>query len=124
VDKNLGEKLTEELPDILAWMMEGYRLWHYEGLVKPKAVEDAVKDYQSEMDVISAFLNSDYITSGGEVKSSVLYAVYCKWAAESNEYKMPSRKFSIEIGKKFTKRKSNGCMIYSGLSISGVSIGS
>jgi putative DNA primase/helicase len=123
VDKNLGEKLTEELPDILAWMMEGYRLWHYEGLVKPKAVEDAVKDYQSEMDVISAFLNSDYITSGGEVKSSVLYAVYCKWAAESNEYKMPSRKFGIEIGKKFTKRKSNGCMIYSGLSISGVSIG-
>lgn len=124
VDKNLGEKLQDELPDILAWMMEGYRLWRYEGLVKPKVVEDAVKAYRNEMDVISAFLDSDYVMEGGEVKSSVLYAVYCKWAAESNEYKMPSRKFGIELGKKFSKRKSNGCIIYSGLSVSGITIGS
>lgn len=123
VDKNLGEKLQDELPDILAWMMEGYRLWRYEGLVKPKVVEDAVRAYRNEMDVISAFLDSDYVIEGGEVKSSVLYAVYCKWAAESNEYKMPSRKFGIELGKKFSKRKSNGCIIYSGLSVSGITIG-
>lgn len=44
VDKNLGEKLREELPDILAWMMEGYRLWKYEGLVKPAVVESAVRE--------------------------------------------------------------------------------
>lgn len=123
VDKNLGEKLQDELPDILAWMMEGYRLWRYEGLVKPKVVEDAVRAYRNEMDVISAFLDSDYVIEGGEVKSSVLYAVYCKWAAEGNEYKMPSRKFGIELGKKFSKRKSNGCIIYSGLSVSGITIG-
>lgn len=36
------------MPDILAWMMEGYRLWKYEGLHKPKAVEDSVKEYRNE----------------------------------------------------------------------------
>ena len=124
VDKNLGEKLRKEMPDILAWAMEGYRLWKYEGLHKPKAVEDSVKEYRTEMDVIAAFLASDYIAEGGEIKASVLYTIYCKWASESNEYKMSSRKFSGEIGKKFSKHKSNGCIIYSGLSVSGITIDS
>ncbi len=117
VDKNLGEKLTEELPDILAWMMEGYRLWRYEGLNKPMVVMEAVKEYRNEMDVISAFLSSDYIAAGGEVKSSVLYALYCQWAAECNEYRMSSRKFGVELTKRYNKRKSNGNIIYTGISL-------
>ena len=116
VDKCLGEKLREELPDILAWMMEGYRLWRYEGLNKPKAVEDSVREYRSEMDVIAAFIDSDYIVQGGEIKASILYAIYCKWAAESNEYKMPSRKFGIELSKRFDKKMKNGCVHYQGIS--------
>lgn len=123
VDKDLGEKLNDELPDILAWMMDGYRLWKYEGLYKPKAVMDAVKEYQNEMDVISSFLNSDYVLEGGEVKSSVLYAVYCRWSAECNEYKMPARKFGIEIGKRLDKSRKSDGLYYCGLSVGGVSIG-
>lgn len=121
VDKNLGDKLREEMPDILAWMMEGYRLWKYEGLNKPKAVQDAVKEYRNEMDVIAAFLASDYCVDGGEAKASALYAVYCRWAAENNEYKMPSRKFGIEMSKHYNKRTSNGVR-YIGISLA-VSVG-
>lgn len=101
--------------------MEGYRLWKYEGLNKPKAVQDAVKEYRNEMDVIAAFLASDYIAEGGEAKASALYAVYCKWAAENNEYKMPSRKFGIEMSKHYNKRTSNGVR-YIGISLA-VSVG-
>ena len=123
VDKNLGEKLREEMPDILAWMMEGYRLWKYEGLHKPKAVEDSVKEYRTEMDVIAAFLDSDYCMDGGEAKASSLYAVYCRWAGESNEYKMSSRKFGIEMGKRYKKKKdSKGNITYVGLSLTSISI--
>lgn len=122
VDKNLSEKLQQELSDILAWMLEGYRLWRYEGLDKPKAILDSVKEYQTEMDVISAFLSSDYAAQGGEVKSSVLYAAYCKWAAENNEYKMPSRKFGIEMSKRYTKKMLHGCVHYCGLSLT-ISVG-
>ena len=121
VDKNLGEKLREEMPDILAWMMEGYRLWKYEGLHKPKAVEDSVKEYRNEMDVIAAFLASDDIAEGGEIKASVLYAIYCEWAAKSNEYKMSSRKFGIEMCKRYTKIHKMDGWYYQGLST--ISIG-
>lgn len=122
IDKNLGEKLSEELPDILAWIVGGYRLWATEGLHKPKVVEDAVKQYQTEMDVISAFLSSDFCIDGGEAKASALYAVYCQWADENNEYKMPSRKFALEIGKKYNRRKSNSQYYYVGISLSGITV--
>ncbi|MDE5861449.1 MAG: hypothetical protein K2H28_04570, partial [Ruminococcus sp.] len=61
VDRKLPHKLEEELPDILAWTVEGYKLWKMEGLRKPKVIEDAVEEYRNEMDVISAFLASDYV---------------------------------------------------------------
>lgn len=123
IDKDLGTKLTAELPDILAWMLEGYRLWRHEGLNKPKVVLDAVKEYRNEMDVISAFLDSDYVAEGGEVKASALYALYCQWAAECNEYKMSSRKFGVELVKRYNKVHRKNGWTYIGISLSGLSIG-
>lgn len=122
VDKNLPYKLMKELPDILAWMADGYKLWKSEGLRKPKVIADAVEEYRNEMDVISAFLASDYVIQGGECKAQALYAVYCQWAAECNEYKMPSRKFGLEMTKRYNKVKKRDAFYYDGLSLT-VNIG-
>lgn len=123
VDKNLPFKLMQELPDILAWMADGYKLWKSEGLRKPKVIADAVEEYRNEMDVISAFLASDYVVQGGEVKAQALYAVYCQWAAECNEYKMPSRKFGLEISKRYNKVHKMTGWFYQGISLDNISIG-
>ena len=123
IDKRLPYKLMEELPDILGWIVEGYRLWKSEGLYKPKVIEDAVEEYRNEMDVISAFLASDYVVQGGEVKAQALYAVYCQWCVESNEYKMSSTKFGREIAKRFNKVHKKTGWYYSGISIDNISIG-
>ncbi|MDE6666597.1 MAG: DNA primase, partial [Ruminococcus sp.] len=123
VDKNLSQKLMQELPDILAWIADGYKLWKMEGLRKPKVIEDAVEEYRNEMDVISAFLASDYVVQGGEVKAQMLYAVYCQWAEECNEYKMPSRKFGIEILKRYNKIHKKTGWVYQGISLDSISIG-
>lgn len=122
VDKNLPYKLMQELPDILAWIVEGYKLWKMEGLRKPKIIADAVEEYRNEMDVISAFLASDYVVQGGEVKAQALYAVYCQWAAECNEYKMPSRKFGIEMSKRYNKIRKKSGFVYDGISLDNISI--
>lgn len=123
VDKNLPYKLMQELPDILAWIVEGYKLWKTEGLRKPKVIADAVEEYRNEMDVISAFLASDYVVQGGEVKAQALYAVYCQWCSESNEYKMSSTKFGREIAKRYNKIRKNSGFFYDGISIDNISIG-
>lgn len=123
VDKNLPFKLMQELPDILAWIVEGYKLWKMEGLRKPKIIADAVEEYRNEMDVISAFLASDYVVQGGECKAQALYAVYCQWTAECNEYKMSSTKFGREIAKRYNKIRKNSGFFYDGISIDNISIG-
>lgn len=123
IDKYLPFKLMQELPDILAWIVEGYKLWKMEGLRKPKVIADAVEEYRNEMDVISAFLASDYVVQGGEVKAQTLYAVYCQWAAECNEYKMPSRKFGLEISKRYNKVHKMTGWFYQGISLDNISIG-
>ena len=123
VDKKLPYTLMEELPDILAWIVDGYRLWKTEGLRKPKVIADAVEEYRNEMDVISAFLASDYVVQGGEVKAQALYAVYCQWADECNEYKMPSRKFGLEMTKRYNKIRKTSGFFYDGISLDSISIG-
>ncbi|MDE5582192.1 MAG: toprim domain-containing protein, partial [Ruminococcus sp.] len=123
VDRKLSQKLEKELPDILAWAVEGYKLWKMEGLRMPKVIADAVEEYRNEMDVISAFLASDYVVQGGEVKAQALYAIYCQWCSESNEYKMSSTKFGREIAKRYNKIKKMAGWFYQGISLDNISIG-
>lgn len=115
VDKNLKYKLKQELTGILNWAVEGCIKWQREGLKMPKAVEDAVKEYKSEMDVITAF-TEDCTTQGpGEVKASDLYKAYATWADENNEYKMSNTKFGKEISLRFNKVRGRNGVMYEGL---------
>lgn len=100
VDRNLPYKLRKELPSILKWAVDGYALYKSEGLRMPAAVMNAVEDYRREMDVISAFLTACCTVGSGAEQSSVLYAVYCRWASDNNEYKMSHTRFTGELLKK------------------------
>lgn len=100
IDRNLPYKLRKELPSILKWAIDGYALYKSEGLRMPLVVRNAVNDYRREMDVISSFIASCCILGSGSEQSSVLYAVYCKWASDNNEYKMSHTRFTAELLKK------------------------
>lgn len=115
VDKHLVHHLRAELPGILRWAVEGCLMWQREGLKKPAAVEDAVKEYRAEMDVVSAFLEACCVLGDGREKTTDLYQSYTKWADENNEYKMSSRKFAQELLKKFERVKSNSVYYYKGV---------
>ncbi|MBS4538194.1 hypothetical protein GOQ27_06950 [Clostridium sp. D2Q-11] len=115
VDKNLKYKLKKELTGILNWAVEGCMKWQREGLKMPEAVQDAVKEYKSEMDVISAFLEDCTERGPGAVKASELYKSYINWADENNEYKMSNTKFGKEISLRFNKVKKRQGIFYEGV---------
>jgi len=56
-DPMLEEKLKEEAPQILGWMIRGCIEWQREGLQKPAAVDAATDKYFTEQDVFSQFLD-------------------------------------------------------------------
>jgi hypothetical protein len=55
-DKDLPNKLRQELPGILAWCVAGCRLWQEEGLEPPEEVRDATECYRAGQDVLGEFL--------------------------------------------------------------------
>lgn len=118
VDKNLKYKLKKELTGILDWAVTGCLLWQREGLNPPAEVENAVKEYKSEMDVISAFLSE--CTDGvdfKDTKASEMYHAYVKWAEENNEYKMSNTKFGKELSERFERIKTNTGWYYRGVGL-------
>lgn len=123
IDKNLKYKLRAEYPAILKWAVDGTLIWQREGLKMPKAVEDAVSEYKSEMDVISAFVEDELMPTDGEVRSSELYHRYSEWASENNQYKMSSTKFGTEFGKKFEKIRKRDGVYFKGITLKSFSTG-
>ncbi|MGN0648464.1 MAG: phage/plasmid primase, P4 family [Oscillospiraceae bacterium] len=115
LDKHLKYKLVKEAEGILKWAVQGCLKWQNEGLTMPKKVLDAVREYQHEMDVISAFIDACCVTGEGETKASKLYAVYAKWAEEHNEYLMSSTKFGTEMSKRFERNKTKAGLCYRGV---------
>ena len=103
VDKNLKYKLRDEFPQILAWAVEGCIKWQKQGMEEPEVVQDAVKEYKVEMDLLASFIEQcieiDY-DAKDTIPASELFRVYSKWAKANNEYEMSSKKFFREISKK------------------------
>ncbi len=118
VDKNLKFKLKSELKGILKWAIEGCLLWQKEGLKLPQAVMQATKEYRNEMDVISTFLEEcTEVNNSSIAKAAKIYEVYKKWSRDNNEYEMSSRKFGIEMCKRFEKTHKRDGWYYKGIDI-------
>lgn len=119
VDRSLPLKLRKELPAILKWAVDGYALYKSEGLRLPSAALNAVNDYRREMDVVSAFISACCTVGGGLEQSSTLYAVYCKWASDNNEYKMSHTRFTTELLKKdgIERKRERDAIYFKGLSL-------
>ena len=79
-DRDLLNKLQEELPGILAWAVNGCLEWQKNGLGVPEEVSEATKEYKNEMDIISDFINECCIEGEGyHVLSRDLYNTYKEW---------------------------------------------
>ena len=117
-DLTLKYKLVKELPGILRWAIDGCLLWQAEGLVMPRAVQQATDAYRAEMDVISGFLGSCCVTGQQyEENASRLYAAYCSWAESNHEYVMSSTKFGTELSKRFERVRKNPKWYYRGVAL-------
>lgn len=97
VDRQLGRKLRDELPGILAQAVRDCLQWQAQGLDAPLAVTDATAAYFSEMDILAPFLTSTCVLDpNARVAHKELYAAYGQWAEENN-IRMPL------TGPQFTK---------------------
>ena len=97
-DPKLPEKLREELPGVLAWMVRGCLEWQREGLGEPEKVERATLGYRAEMDVLADFINECCVTRPGVwVEFKNLWEAWTRWCEESNEQAGNKRRFADRL---------------------------
>lgn len=109
-DSRLTEKLKEELPGILNWLLDGYELHATEGTEPPTKVREATDQYQAEQNKLKRFIEERCVVSnqgtpyGGsdlwETKED-LYEAYKQWSEKGNTQAEQIRKFGehmVELG--------------------------
>lgn len=107
VDKTLKQKLLTEKDGILAWIIDGFRLYKEEGLKEPKRVLDSIIEYKEESDKFSEFINEKCnIGRGFEVSSQHLLEAASNWAknlgfkVRRNDLRDYMKKHGYELKKK------------------------
>ncbi len=97
-DRKLLEKLREELPGVLAWIVRGCMEWRREGLKPPDDVRRATAAYRTEMDILGAFLRECCIVDlDSNVAAKDLYDAYKLWCEENGERAETQRRFGARL---------------------------
>ena len=114
-DPRLLDALTEELPGIFNWMLQGCLEWQSGGLRPPGDVLSAGNEYREDMDRLGEFLNGDYVVEPGNdrltIMSRELYGEYRLWCSLNHETPVSQRVFNKmlqERGLRKARRTTSG----------------
>ncbi|MEP3331664.1 phage/plasmid primase, P4 family [Sedimentitalea sp.] len=103
-DLNLADKLKEEWPAILRWMIDGCLAWQKQGLDAPQKVRDASKEYMDAEDLLGQFIEQECETNlldtSMGISKDILFSRYNAWRV--NEGLKPVVK--MQLGKDLLKR--------------------
>jgi putative DNA primase/helicase len=109
-DERLTEKLRDEWPGILQWMIDGCLEWQEHKLAPPKAVSDATTAYLEAEDAIAAWIEdcADRDANAWE-SSNNLFTSWSAWATKTGEYVGQQKKFvlALETRGLMFKRQNN-----------------
>jgi putative DNA primase/helicase len=108
-DHQLYEKLREEWPQILAWMIEGCAKWQKYALSPPDCVRDATDNYLETEDALGQWIEECCERIDGSSESANLYRSYTQWCEKNGEHAWGRRAWAnalVERG--FTAGKGSG----------------
>lgn len=106
-DQYLGEKLTAELPGILAWAVQGCLIWQtVRFLDEPAAITTATREYQGDEDLLADFL-TDKCELGADLSTDQksMKKAYIDWCNENAIGKpMGPKKFVTRLEEKHCRK--------------------
>lgn len=107
-DPLMLDKLTAELPGILAWAVRGNMLWQRQGISAPEIVTKATGEYRTDQDTIGQFINDCCeVGPSFEVSAGAIYRAYETWAKQLGLRPESGTKFGSDLGRRgFEVRKS------------------
>jgi putative DNA primase/helicase len=115
-DRALYEKLCDELPGILNWIVEGCIAWQRDGLGAPPAVVAATAAYRESEDRIASFFSESVVADATGIASrSQLRAAYEAWCRTSGEKPLDSKAFTEAVRERAKEHKVGGMRLWRGV---------
>jgi putative DNA primase/helicase len=96
-DKEIGNKLQNELPGILAWMIAGCGAWQKHGLAPPKIVTDATAAYLEAEDAVAAWIEDCCERTEAFTTSTCLFRSWSDWATNNGEQVGSLKRFAAAL---------------------------
>lgn len=119
-DKDLVSKLSDEIPQILGWMIDGAMKWQAFGLTQPAVFDEATREYRAEMDVVQRWLDEVCeFKPSYRTKSSELFKNFSQYAKVNREFEMSHTAFGRNLSRKYNKRVVVGVTYYYGIALKG-----
>ena len=117
-DKDLKNKLMQEAPQILGWIIKGFALYMSEGLKSTDEIDTEIKSYRSEMDLVQRWINENCELDSSYFQSSMeLFKNLTDYINANKEFAMSNTLFGRNMAKKFERARLNGVMTYKGIRI-------
>jgi putative DNA primase/helicase len=97
-DEKLSDKFRNELPGILAWMIQGCLEWQTKGLAAPEEVKSATAAYLEAEDAITTWIDDccQHDANAWE-KTAALFASWTAWAEKAGEYVGSRKRFAERL---------------------------
>lgn len=118
-DTGLGDRLTLELPGVLAWAVDGYRQYLATRLDPPKAVRVATDSYRVSSDALAQFVEDRCLTgSMSYARSGDLWQAWGEWCRTNNEEAGNQRRFKEAMETRgYRSRKTSTGNVFDGLTL-------
>lgn len=123
MDKGLKDRLLQELPGILAWLVRGCLAWQQQGLDPPVKVRDAIAAYRRDEDLLADFIEDacELHPDDPEQRTSAttLYDAFCHWFRENVSAKktIAQKRFSKLVQERFRRDRKGGTYYYYGIGL-------
>jgi len=119
IDKSLPRKLLAEAEGILAWAVEGAKLWWRDGLGKPPEVAAANDDWRAENDQLGRFIEECCVVAESfSGKARQLYECYRTWAEGAGENAISETLFGRRLKDRgFAKEHRRYGTVYAGIAL-------
>lgn len=118
VDPMLGEKLKEEAPGILNWMIRGCLAWQEEGLGRPGAIREATDEYFADQDTLGQWMAEECDLDPAYMDTSqALFSSFAAFMKRMGENPGSNKAFSLDMQRRGFQRKRSGQTLFVGIRV-------
>ncbi len=116
-DKALMDKLRDEYPGILNWVLEGCLRWQAQGLTLPPVLQAERQAYMTEMDVLQRWIDEACeVKPGSESGVRQAYRSFNNWVAAGGYGVVSETRFAQQLSEKgFERVKTRAGSVVKGL---------